>query len=540
MKLPGFEEMRAIAERSRNRRRAMSGGATTSGGAKTDAPPAVDAAAAPPGDAPPPTGAPAPVPPPPGVASPPPPSDIPAADAPEPPAPPSKAPDRAETVALPPTPPPTPPAPSGRRTPPPSILLALAGAVLALIGFGVGWLVFGGDEQTASPVGPTVVVSGGGGSGQQQTEQQGGTANDLGFPGFATANTTRVGGADPTASAAGIALASYPSQGDIGHPRMVTIVPASSWQAGIAAASLAEPAIGAPILYSGPDGVPEPTATALAELAPTGVKRADGTQLLTVGDVATPEGLQKIAVKAGDPASMADQLDRRRAQLSGVEDPDHILVVSSSAGEFAMPAAAWAARSGDPVVFADGDRVPKPTLDVLSRHKDASIYVLGPESVISKKAIKALSVNGRKPVRVGADAPVENAIEFARFADGNFGFGIADPGHGFVIANTALPGDAGAAAPLSAAGKPGPLLLTDDAAQLPKALQSFLLDTKPGYVDDPTRAIYNHVWLIGDAAAISLQFQADVDRLTELAPVSQSKAAQTTPSPTAPEPEAGG
>ena len=37
--------------------------------------------------------------------------------------------------------------------------------------------------------------------------------------------------------------------------------------------------------------------------------------------------------------------------------------------------------------------------------------------------------------------------------------------------------------------------------------------------DDPTRAVYNHVWLIGDATAISVEFQAQVDELAELAQV---------------------
>ena len=52
--------------------------------------------------------------------------------------------------------------------------------------------------------------------------------------------------------------------------------------------------------------------------------------------------------------------------------------------------------------------------------------------------------------------PVENAIAFARYADGGFGWNINDPGHGFVIANADRPLDAAAAAPLSASGDLGP------------------------------------------------------------------------------------
>ena len=59
-----------------------------------------------------------------------------------------------------------------------------------------------------------------------------------------------------------------------------------------------------------------------------------------------------------------------------------------------MPAAAWAARSGDPILFADGDDVPEATLEVVKRHPRAPIYVLGPGSAISSKALKELGEEG--------------------------------------------------------------------------------------------------------------------------------------------------
>ena len=56
-------------------------------------------------------------------------------------------------------------------------------------------------------------------------------AEELGFPAFATKNTTRVAGADPVANAAGVALAVYPSTGDAPGPDAVTLVDAGDWQA---------------------------------------------------------------------------------------------------------------------------------------------------------------------------------------------------------------------------------------------------------------------------------------------------------------------
>jgi hypothetical protein len=127
--------------------------------------------------------------------------------------------------------------------------------------------------------------------------------------------------------------------------------------------------------------------------------------------------------------------------------------------------------------------------------------------------------------RVGAEGPAENAIAFARYADGSFGWNINDPGHGFVIANADRPLDAGVAAPLSASGTWGPLLVAADGAALPDALRTYLLDLKPGYEDDPTRAVYNHIWLIGDTSALSVDLQAQVDELAEVAPVTSGSGA---------------
>jgi hypothetical protein len=100
-----------------------------------------------------------------------------------------------------------------------------------------------------------------------------------------------------------------------------------------------------------------------------------------------------------------------------------------------------------------------------------------------------------------------------------------------VIAAEKEPQDAAAAASLSASGDWGPLLLTDDSQQVPHALRSYLLDIKPGYLNDPTRAVYNHVWIIGDQARISVGFQGQVDDLAEVAPVRSGSGTNVKPPP---------
>jgi Cell wall binding domain 2 (CWB2) len=393
-------------------------------------------------------------------------------------------------------------------------LAVLGGLLLVLGGIGVGAFLLidsmGSTERSgpAAPA-PTVVV---------HEQEQPKAAQDLGFPAFATKNTTRVAGADPTADAAGVALAVFPSTGGVEGPAAVTLVEDSDWTSGIAAASLAALPVRAPILVTGTDSIPALTADALRALAPAGSAETGGDQIFRIGAATAPSGARTQDVQGSDPASIADAVDRLRQKLTG-KQPEHIVLASSEKPEYAMPAAAWAARSGDPVLFMDKDAAPKPTLDAVRRHKGVPVYVLGPPSVISDKAVKAVDKLTRGVRRIGAEDPIDNAIAFARYVDGSFGWDVNDPGHGFVFANADRPLDAAAAAPLSASGDWGPLLITTDAAQVPAALRGYLLDVKPGYVNDPTRAVYNHVWLMGDESAMSVGFQSQVDDLAELTQV---------------------
>jgi hypothetical protein len=360
----------------------------------------------------------------------------------------------------------------------------------------------------------------------QRVEASEADANDLGFPAFATKNTTRVAGADPIADAAGAALAVFPSTGGVDGPRAVSLVDAEDWASGVAASSLVAAPVGAPVLLTEGGEVPDVTASALRALAPRGSAATDDSQAFRIGAAAKPEGLRTLDVGGGNPAEVAAEVDRLRERLTGSE-PAHILVASSDEPEFAMPAAAWAARSGDPVLFVTGRSVPKPTLDALKGHEDVPVYVLGPNSVIPGKVFDAINEAAPGAKRVAGPDPVQSAIAFARFTDGTFGWNINDPGHGFVIASTDRPADAGAAAPLSASGTWGPLLLTEKGSELPPPLRAYLLDLKPGYVGDPTRAFYNHVWIIGDQDAISVGFQAQVDELAELAQVESGSGTST-------------
>jgi hypothetical protein len=383
-----------------------------------------------------------------------------------------------------------------------AFLLGLFALILAGCGGGDG----GGDDAPDPPTEQAPVL------GQEGDEEQ--AATELGFPAFATVNTTRVGGADAIANAAGVAQAVYPSRGDDTRPAAVTLVDATDWRVAISAAQLMAPPLRAPILFSDGGALPGATEQALGRLLPTGSKGAGGAQVIRVGEAAQVEGYKTTAVEGADFAALAQAIDRLHTAAAGDPSPA-VVVASSEQPGYAMPAAGWAAKSGNPVLWVSRDAIPPATRAAITAHKRPKIYVLGPEAAVSKQVLEQLDELGQAR-RISGPDPVENAIAFARFSDGSFGWNVVDPGHGLVIANTQRPLDAAAAAPLSASGSYGPLLLITAGNALPEPLQNYLLDIQPGYDQDPVRGVYNHGWIVGDEAAVSVDVQARIDQLLEI------------------------
>jgi hypothetical protein len=233
-----------------------------------------------------------------------------------------------------------------------------------------------------------------------------------------------------------------------------------------------------------------------------------------VGDVARPAGLRTTDIAGRDPFALARALDAFQTAARG-KTSDRVLVVSADDPGFAMPAAAWAAKAGDPVLFVHRNSLPQETKAALLAHDQPRIYVLGPPAAVSANVLTALKKLGTVK-RLGADNPMDNAIAFARYTDPTFGWGVVDPGHGLVFARVDRPLDAAAASPLSVSGSYGPLLLLATPTGLDGAVGQYLLDIQPGYTRDPVRGVYNHGWIVGDDRAISVPTQARIDSLLEI------------------------
>jgi hypothetical protein len=302
----------------------------------------------------------------------------------------------------------------------------------------------------------------------------------------------------------------------------VVLVDRRDWRAAISAAQLMSAPLRAPVLFADRGGLPAASQAALERLAPAGAERAGGAQVIRVGAVARPARTRTTDLEGRDHAALARAIDE--LHTAAAERPtDAVVIASADAPAYAMPAAGWAAKSGDPVLWVTRDAVPPATRAAIRSRTRPDIYLLGPESVISERVAEELEDIGRVH-RVSGPDPVRNAIAFARYEDGRFGWNVVDPGHGLVFASTRRPLDAVAGAPLSASGTYGPLLLLDEPAGLPAAVQDYLLDIQPGYESDPVRGVYNHGWLMGDAATISVDVQSRIDSLLEIQPVDDESA----------------
>jgi hypothetical protein len=371
----------------------------------------------------------------------------------------------------------------------------------------------GGDDSSGEGDRDDQPVLGAGGDEEQPED-----APALGFPVFATKNTTRVAGGDSVATAAGAARAVYPARTDESSPRVVVIVEQDDWRAAISAAQLMARPLQAPVLFSDGGELPAASAEALEELAPSGAEEAGDAQVIRIGEAAEPENRRVTDVVGTSSTSLARAIDR--LQISAAGDPtDAVLVAPADNPEFAMPAAGWAAKSGQPVLWTTKDSLPPETRKAIEAHKKPRIYVLGPEDAIGASVVRELEKLGPTK-RVSGPDPVTNAIAFARYSDGGrFGWNVVDPGHGLVFANVSRTLDAVAGAAFSGSGQFGPLLLVTDAAALPTEVQDYLLDIQPGYDEDPVRGVYNHGWLMGDETAISADVQSRIDALLEIQPV---------------------
>lgn len=336
-----------------------------------------------------------------------------------------------------------------------------------------------------------------------------------------TKNTTRLNSKDPIETAVLVSQTIFPATHKENQPGTVILVPLENWQVGLASADLIHHPNNGPILFMTKDEIPQATMEEINRLNPIG--NSEGTQIMVMGDVTQNaldalDGYKVDSIEGVDPAEFAAQVDKKYAEVSGGEYPNSVIIVSSDdeAKLFSLSAINWIAHMPEPVLFVSKDEIPEATIKSLKERKNASIYVLGPEPIISKQVEKDLGEYGKVTRIEGKDA-ISTSVEFAKFKDNStkFGWGLTEPGHGVSFISSESPELAIAAAPFSHLGKHAPLIWLDK-GNISEPIYPFLASIKPTFKDDPTSGPYNHGFIIGTQEEIPFTIQGILDDKLEI------------------------
>ncbi|WP_340009104.1 cell wall-binding repeat-containing protein [Paenibacillus sp. FSL K6-0276] len=344
-------------------------------------------------------------------------------------------------------------------------------------------------------------------------------------PWIATKNTTRINTSDPIEAAVIVSQTLWTAQTKNNRPSSVVLTDVSNWQIAAVSADLIHHPNNGPILFTTKDGVPEVTLAELKRLNPLGAEGNNGVQVVLVGPMASnvEEKLKTVDLKVdqieGDePAAVAQAIDTYYAKASG-ELPKAVIVGSMDSPEYTLPAVNWIAHMPEPLLYVTKEEIPSSTVDALKeRGGTATIYILGPEDVVSTSVEKQLQEYGTV-TRIAGKNAYENAIAFATFKDASngFGWGITTPGHNLSLLTTDSTMLAIASAPFSHLGKHAPLIFTEKDG-LPDSVMEYMMTLQPKFQDSPAEGPYNHAWLTGDISAIKEKAQSEIDDMLEISP----------------------
>jgi putative cell wall-binding protein len=296
-------------------------------------------------------------------------------------------------------------------------------------------------------------------------------------PSAGTTTIQRLAGDDRYATAAAISKARFG-----GGASTVFLATGASFPDALAGAPAAAKAHG-PILLTGRDSLPGPTATELARLHPSKIVILGGSGVVT----------DRVASQARNYAGTVV----RWAGANRYETAAKISASSFAAGVAvayvataktfpdALSGGAVAGRAGGPILLVDAGAVPGATARELTRLKPGRIVVLGGTGAISDSVRTALGRYTTGSVsRLSGSDRYATSVQISRSA-----FGSAGSNAAFIATGTGFP-DGLAGGPVAAL-VPGPLLLVSP-TQLPSVTKTELQRLGP-----------DKVFVLGGAGAVS-------------------------------------
>lgn len=362
---------------------------------------------------------------------------------------------------------------------------------------------------------------------------------------IATAYTTRLPAGDAETQAIVLTQTVYAATREENGPGAIILCPQDEHLAFTAMQRITHMPINAPLLYLASDGsLGERTKREMKRLRPDGVVQDGRVKVYVIGDV-SPEILRTIEEELNyevqrfpesDPVKLAEVLDRWQAALKS-DHPDEVLISAVDHPQgiaHGIGAMGWNAHMGRGFAWVKRDSIPEPTRRMLQRRfgkQGAYLYLTGGPDVISDQVAKELSRYGLVRRIHGEDHFATNTVnagykDFGRdlgwwwgWSPREFGWGIAQAGHNFIIGDADHLLGVIPAAVLGHMGKHGPILLVRT-NEVPESVTRYLEMVRP-FPSGPTGTIRNHGWIIGDESRLSWDVQKQIHRLLAPAGLNQ-------------------
>lgn len=368
---------------------------------------------------------------------------------------------------------------------------------------------------------------------------------DLSEQAIPTAHTTRLPASDPETQAIVLTQTVYAATREENAVGAIILTRQDPAEAFTAMNRITHMPVNAPLLYLDEEGrLSYETKREMRRLRPDGVTQDGKTQVYIAGRT-DPEVAETVRKELGyevetfladDPVELAELLDRWQAALKS-DHPDEVVIAAIDHPDgiaHAMGAMGWNAHMGKGFAWVYRDEIPEATRAILRRRfGGAYMYLAGPEEVISDEVARDLAQYGHVRRVAGPNVFASNAVN-AGYKDlgrnfgwwwgwipRDFGWGIAQAGHNFIIGNAERPLHVIPTAVLGHMGKHGPILLVEG-DQVPSAVTDYLEMVRP-FPTGPMETILNHAWIIGSEDILSWSVQAEIDRLLRPGPVMEAE-----------------
>ncbi|MBU5313498.1 cell wall-binding repeat-containing protein [Tissierella carlieri] len=323
-----------------------------------------------------------------------------------------------------------------------------------------------------------------------------------------TLNTVRICGCTPNENAIKVSNIVYADK----PPNAIILVAEEKWQDAFAATPLIHFPRNAPILYTPKTYLDPLTVEQIFKLNPTGV---DGVKVFIVGEFPyfieeqlNMLGLRTKRIGGGNFYETAARV------AEYLKYPPNIMVISGEDYREGLSTCAYAAHSGDVILFSDKNQLPWFTGAVIQSTENPNVFIVGSTNTISEKVEEEIrKLNVKFVDRISGSTPYEVSVNFAKYKspNGQFGWGRNyRDGHAFTFTSIYSPYDSASSAPFGHLGKHTPILSVDP-NNLPEVIKHYIESIKPIPQQEP-KPPFMHGWIIGCDNTISYDVQIEIER----------------------------